>query len=102
MENIDSFFHDNSNFVSLVSLDNIGQPYSCNDWKIENSDHPPIVLDDGQGSFFFQLFGAHTYPYMIIIGHDMKIYKSIDSGFSEENFEESLKSSIQEALDLIP
>ena len=102
MENIDSFFHDNSNFVSLVSLDDIGQWRSCNDWKTENSDFNPIVIDDGQQANLFQMFGAQMYPHMIIIGHDMKLHKTIDSGFSEQDFEESLKSSIQEALDLIP
>ena len=119
MASIEKRFEDEE-FVLVTNIDDLGQPYTCEDWGegysqytfFENSEgqecnegsdgcNPttvsPIVVDDGSGADLFSLFresSSTSYPILAVIDHQMVVRKL----FSSCN-ESQLIYYIQQALD---
>jgi len=110
----------NDEFVLVTHLDDIGQPYSCDQWAAgyeqelfwedangqecsqgsegcTSSTVYPILIDDGDGAELANLFRdgpSAGYPVLAIIDHEMVVQKLFDSCN-----ETQLKYYVQQALD---
>ena len=47
---------DQDKFVSITVLDDLGQPYTCEQWGQQGINGFPYVLDDGSSDYIYQLF----------------------------------------------
>ena len=77
MSGIEGWFHDNPNVKIITNLDDIGQPYSCNQWGNQhlNFDAIPLMTDDGNQDIIWGWF--HTgfaFPSTVYIDHNMTVY----------------------------
>ena len=56
-------------------LDDIGQPFSCDMWGNEGTAQIPVIVDDGAGHTFHDLFELvlDAYPVNVFIDHEMNV-----------------------------
>ena len=88
---------DNPHVNFLTNLDDINQPYSCEDWG-NISDYQSLIIDDdgsfGTNNFLYDMFNfTNAYPSFILIDHSMKIhYKSngLSTWIINQNIQEML------------
>ena len=84
MSGIEGWFHDNPNVKIITNLDDIGQPYSCNQWGNQhlNFDAIPLITDDGNDSpnapnpnILWGWFNTgFAFPSTVYIDHNMTVY----------------------------
>ena len=80
MANLEEDFHDNSHVLIFTNLDDIGQPYTCNQWgnrHVQFGSPDPIITSDN-GSTIWGWFRTGAYvPSYAWIDHTMTVhYKS--------------------------
>ena len=56
-------------------LDDIGQPFSCDMWGDEGTAQIPVIVDDGAGHTFHDLFELvlDAYPVNVFLDHEMNV-----------------------------
>ena len=56
-------------------LDDIGQPFSCEMWGDEGTAQIPVIVDDGAGHTFHDLFELvlDAYPVNVFLDHEMNV-----------------------------
>ena len=80
MASLEQQFNDNQNVLILTNLDDIGQPYSCNQWGNRHMQFGainPIITNDGNNITIMSWFGTFSgnyiyYPSVAFLDHDMK------------------------------
>tara|TARA_B100000900_G_C20516066_1_gene690123 strand:- start:567 stop:1163 length:597 start_codon:yes stop_codon:yes gene_type:complete len=73
MSDIEAWYSDNNNVKIMTNLDDIGQPYSCNDWG-DQSDVIPFIIEDGNSNFFWEFFAlGFQWPTVVYVNHNMEI-----------------------------
>lgn len=77
MANLEEEFYDNSHVLIFTNLDDIGQPYSCNQWgnrHVQYGSENPIITNDS-GSTIWGWFRSGAYvPSYAWIDHTMTVY----------------------------
>ena len=79
MVGIEDWYSDNPNVVIITNLDDIGQPYSCQQWgdrhQVFNEDVFPLITDDGaQDIIWGWLQTGGAFPSTAYIDHTMTVY----------------------------
>ncbi len=75
VDNITAQWEDDENVAMVTVLDDIGQPYSCNQWGNAGTVGIPIILDDGSGYTIFNWFESQSaFPSNAFIDHTMTVY----------------------------
>lgn len=103
MAAIEDWFHENQNVVVMTNLDDIGQPYSCDQWGDRyqdfNEDVFPLIIDDGTVDEIWPWFHSGGYPSTVFIDHNMNIYfKMIGASFGPSK--ETIEAMIEDCGDL--
>ena len=103
MVGIQDFYSENPNVVIMVNLDDIGQPYSCDQWGDRyqdfNEDVFPLIIDDGVVDEIWPWFHSGGYPSTVFIDHNMNIYfKMIGASFGPSK--ETIEAMIADCGDL--
>ena len=103
MAAIEDWFHENQNVVVMTNLDDIGQPYSCDQWGDRyqdfNEDVFPLIIDDGTVDEIWPWFHSGGYPSTVFIDHNMNIYfKMIGASFGPSK--ETIEAMIADCGDL--
>ena len=103
MAAIEDWFHENQNVVVMTNLDDIGQPYSCDQWGDRyqdfNEDVFPLIIDDGVVDEIWPWFHSGGYPSTVFIDHNMNIYfKMIGASFGPSK--ETIEAMIEDCGDL--
>jgi len=89
---------DNPHVNFFTNLDDINQPYSCEDWG-SISNYQSLIIDDdgsfGTNNFLYDMFNySNAYPSFILIDHSMKIYyksNGLSTWIINQNIEEMLE-----------
>jgi len=81
-------------------LDDIGQPFSCNMWGYAGSTGVPVIIDDGAGHTFHDLFELvlDAYPVNVFIDHEMNVVNITEAEMNQT----AVNNVIQSMVDLIP
>ena len=77
MANLEEEFHDNSHVLIFTNLDDIGQPYSCNQWGNRHTQlgSPGAIITNDSGSTIWGWFRTGAYvPSYAWIDHNMTVY----------------------------
>ena len=77
MADIEELFFENENVLIFTNLDDIGQPYSCEDWGDRGVQFGgfPLITDDGVGSDLWGKFNTGSaFPSTAYIDHTMTVY----------------------------
>ena len=79
MVGIEGYYEDNPNVKVITNLDDIGQPYSCQQWgdrhQFYNPDVYPLMTDDGnQDVIWSWLNTGGAFPSTAYIDHTMTVY----------------------------
>ena len=103
MAAIEDWFHENQNVVVMTNLDDIGQPYSCDQWGDRyqdfNEDVFPLIIDDGTADEIWPWFHSGGYPSTVFIDHNMNVYfKMIGASFGPSK--ETIEAMIADCGDL--
>ena len=103
MAAIEDWFHENQNVVIMTNLDDIDQPYSCEQWGDRyqdfNEDVFPLIIDDGIVDEIWPWFHSGGYPSTVFIDHNMNIYfKMIGASFGPSK--ETIEAMIADCGDL--
>jgi len=100
---IEDWYSDNPNVVIMTNLDDIGQPYTCEQWGDRhqdfNEDVFPLMIDDGTEDEIWPWFHSGGYPSTVFIDHNMNIFfKMIGVSFAPAT--STIDSMIDECGDL--
>ena len=75
---IEDWYSENPNVVIMTNLDDIGQPYSCEQWGERhqdfNADVFPLMIDDGTQDEIWPWFHSGGYPSAVFIDHNMNVF----------------------------
>ena len=79
MVGIEGYYEDNPNVKIITNLDDIGQPYSCQQWgdrhQFYNPDIYPLMTDDGnQNVIWSWLNTGGAFPSTAYIDHTMTVF----------------------------
>ena len=79
MVGIEAYYEDNPNVKIITNLDDIGQPYSCQQWgdrhQFYNPDIYPLMTDDGnQDVLWSWLNTGGAFPSTAYIDHTMTVF----------------------------
>ena len=77
MSDIEELYHGHNNVLIFTNLDDIGEPYSCNQWGDRGAQFGghPIITDDGVGSDLWGKFNTGSaFPSTAYIDHTMTVY----------------------------
>ena len=80
MANIENEFLDNPNVLIFTNLDDIGQPYSCNQWGNRHTQFGSdnAIITNDSGNTIWNWFRTGAYVPVMLIDHNMTVhYKSI-------------------------
>ena len=83
MSDIEDFYFDHENVLVFANLDDIGQPYSCEDWGDRGLQFGafPLITDDGPGSDLWGKFNTGGYfPSVAFIDHTMTVHYKQSGG----------------------
>ena len=73
--------------VYMTVMDDVGQPYTCDQWGNNGAIGYPYIIDDGQGYYMYELFNPiisiPEYPKNILIDHNFEVKYKME-GHSEE------------------
>ena len=88
---------DSSDVFFFTLIDELGQPYSCEQWGDFDELSIPLMIDDGEGFEIYNWFSStpNSYPVQVFIDHQMRI-DYIYNGFMSEF---SVSEKIQEMLE---
>ena len=82
MSDIEELYFNNDNVLVFTNLDDIGQPYTCNDWgnRGVQFDGKPLITDDGAGSDLWGKFNTGSaFPSTVYIDHTMTVFYKANS-----------------------
>lgn len=82
MSDIEELFYNNDNVLVFTNLDDIGQPYTCNDWGDRGVQFggKPLITDDGAGSDLWGKFNTGSaFPSTVYIDHTMTVFYKANS-----------------------
>ena len=81
IDNITEYWEEEDERVGMFTvLDDIGQPYSCNQWGNYGIQGIPIIVDDGAGSTIFNWLGYNNaIPSNAFIDHTMTVYYKVNN-----------------------
>lgn len=86
MSAIENWYKENPNVIIMTNLDDIGQPYSCEQWgdRHQDFDAIPIITDDGpQDIIWGWLHTGGAFPSTAYLDHTMTVYfKANNPSFS--------------------
>ena len=75
---VEDWYSENPNVVIMTNLDDIGQPYSCEQWGDRHQDFNaevfPLMIDDGTSDNIWPWFHSGGYPSAVFIDHNMNVY----------------------------
>ena len=77
MADIEELYYNNENVLIFTNLDDLNQPYSCNDWGDRGVQFGgfPLITDDGAGSDLWGKFNTGSaFPSTVYIDHTMTVY----------------------------
>ena len=77
MSDIEQLYYNNNNVLVFTNLDDIGEPYTCNDWgdRGVQFDGKPLITDDGVGSDLWGKFNTGSaFPSTVYIDHTMTVF----------------------------
>ena len=77
MSGIEGWYSSNPNVKIITNLDDIGQPYSCNQWGNEHESFGaiPLMTDDGNQDVLWGWFNSSSaFPSTVYIDHTMTVY----------------------------
>lgn len=77
MSDIEQLYFNNDNVLVFTNLDDIGQPYTCNDWgdRGVQFDGKPLITDDGAGSDLWGKFNTGSaFPSTVYIDHTLTFF----------------------------
>ena len=83
MSDIEELYFDHENVLVFTNLDDIGQPYTCEDWGDRGVQFgaSPLITDDGPGSDLFGKFNTGNYlPSVAFIDHTMTVHYKQSGG----------------------
>ena len=104
MVGIEGYYEDNPNVKIITNLDDIGQPYSCQQWgdrhQFYNPDVFPLMTDDGnQDVLWSWLNTGGAFPSTAYIDHTMTVfYKANNPSFGPAT--STIDSMLDECGDL--
>ena len=86
--------------IIINFLDDIGEPFSCNNWGTAGVADIPIIIDDGEGHTFHDLFDLQldAYPVNIFLDHNMNVINITEADMNQT----AVNDIIQIMLDEIP
>ena len=70
-DNLHSIF-ENDPIIIFENIDDLNQPYSCEEWGIFGEENIPILTTDPGDNEFFNLF-ANAYTWSVVLGPDMVV-----------------------------
>ena len=77
MSDIEELYFNNENVLVFTNLDDLNQPYSCEDWGDRGVDFggKPLITDDGAGSDLWGKFNTGSaFPSTVYIDHTMTVF----------------------------
>ena len=77
MAGIEDWYNNNPNVKIITNLDDIGEPYSCNQWgeQYEDFEVIPLITDDGGEDVLWSWFNISAlFPSIVYIDHTMTVY----------------------------
>jgi len=83
MSDIEEFYFDHENVLVFANLDDIGQPYTCEDWGDRGAQFgaSPLITDDGPGSDLWGKFNTGGYfPSVAFVDHTMTVHYKQSGG----------------------
>tara|TARA_Y100001970_G_scaffold291188_1_gene427434 strand:+ start:1329 stop:2072 length:744 start_codon:yes stop_codon:yes gene_type:complete len=104
MTGIQDWYAENPNVVIMANIDDVGQPYSCDQWGSSyqdfNEDIIPLITDDGnQDVIWSWLNTGSAFPSTAYIDHTMTVYyKANNPSFSTAS--NTIDSMLDECGDL--
>ena len=67
--------YSNNEYVELfVALSDLNQPYSCTQWGNLGTNGIPNIIDDSGGPIFNMFNTSSSFPSLVMIDHEMKVY----------------------------
>ena len=87
MDDILDYWSNNPYVRHVINLDDLGQPYSCEQWGDFAEENLPMIFTDGtpSGDFFlWDVFNLNCSAGTIVIDHNMRIRHVLDY-FPSEN-----------------
>ncbi len=66
------FIFENQPVVIFENIDDLNQPYSCEEWGEFGEEGIPILTTDENSPYFFYLFG-NSYTWSVVLGPDMVV-----------------------------
>ena len=76
-DSIDEYWDGNDDFTSFLVLNDINDPYSCNQWGDFGKENIPLIVDGDQIPIV-EWFGFSTYPQNVLISPNMEILEIND------------------------
>jgi len=83
MSAIEEFYFNHENVLVFANLDDIGQPYTCEDWGDRGVQFgaSPLITDDGPGADLFGKFNTGNFlPSVVFIDHTMTVHYKQSGG----------------------
>ena len=74
MDDILDYWSNNPYVQHIINLDDLGQPYSCEQWSDLGS-IPHLIVDDGSNNDLYTMFNYQdAFPTHVLIDHNMIVY----------------------------
>ena len=74
MDTVIEYWENNPYVKHITNLDDLGQPYSCEQWN-NLSNTPYLIIDDGLNNDLYMMFhNQDSYPTYVLIDHNMVVY----------------------------
>ena len=98
-DEIVAYWADDERVAIFNLLDDIGQPYSCTNWGDVGTAQIPIIIDDGVGHTFHDLFELvlDAYPVNVFLDHEMNVVNITEAEMNQT----AVNNVIQDMLDNI-
>ena len=94
MSDIEELYYNYDDVLIFTNLDDIGQPYSCEDWgEMPNGGSSQIIVDD-QPKIFLLFHSGGAFPSTAFINHEMQVYhlmNEIDSWLIDRKISDMLE-----------
>ena len=78
--------------VLLSNLDDIGAPYTCEQWGAFENLNSPTIITDGSGYSLLGVTGFFTFPAHLFITKEREIFMSIDGVITEAELQSHITS----------
>ena len=99
-DEIGTHWADDERVAIFNLLDDLGQPFSCTMWGDAGTAGVPVIIDDGNGHFFHDLFELvlDAYPVNVFIDHGMNVVNITEAEMNQT----AVNNVIQSMVDGIP